>query len=216
MVHLKKFIPFLMLVVVSCASLPPPRNPQFTEANLPVAYRIEGIEPLKQLYNACVPTCAAMIFAYYGKPVDRDVIADWVQRAYGTSTRDIEDFALWQGFNIYSFTDPGLEKKKVKYFLTQNYPVLVGGKLGFSRLGHMIVLIGYDDAKTGDQKGKQYQGVFFVNDPAPGREVMIPYGSFKEFHSGRDNICMVIYPKGGEKSWGRPLGGGSSRPGLRN
>jgi hypothetical protein len=28
MVHLKKFIPFLMLMVVSCASLPPPRNPQ--------------------------------------------------------------------------------------------------------------------------------------------------------------------------------------------
>jgi uncharacterized protein YvpB len=206
--HLKKFIPFLILLVVSCASLPPTGNPQFTEDNLPVEYHIEGVEPLQQLYNACVPTCAAMIFAYHGKSVDKEVIADWVQKAYGTTTSDIEDFARWQGFNIYTFTNSGLEKKKIKYFLTQNYPVLVAGKFGYSMTGHMIVLVGYDNTMTIDQKGKPYQGVFFAIDPGPGQEIKIPYDIFKEFHSGRDNLCMVIYPKGRKVVKG---GGGTHR-----
>jgi hypothetical protein len=52
--------------------------------------------------------------------------------------------------------------------------------------------------------------------PGPGIEVAIPYESFKEFHSGRDNICIVIYPKGREKTWGKSLGGRSSGSALRN
>jgi uncharacterized protein YvpB len=195
MVRMKRFAPFLVLVTLSCASLPPVKNPQFTEANLPAAHRIEGVTPLKQSHNACVPTSAAMVFSYHGKPVDKDVIADWVQKAYGTSTNAIENFAHWQGFNIYSFTDHGSDKKKIKYFLSQDYPVLALGKYGFSATGHMIVLIGYDNAKTGTRQGKPYKGVFIANDPAPGREVMISYDSFKEFHSGRDNYCSVLYLK---------------------
>jgi len=195
MVYLKKFIPFLVLVTLSCESLPPIKNPQFTEASLPPAHRIQGIKPLKQLYNACVPTSAAMVFAYYGKPVDKEVIADWVQKAHGTSTADIEQFARWHGFIIYNFIDYKSDKKKIKYFLSQDYPLLANGKYGFNPIGHMIVLTGYDDTKTGTWQGKPYKGAFIANDPAPGREVIMPYESFKEFHSGRGNSCILIYPK---------------------
>ena len=192
---MKRFAPFLVLVTLSCTSLPPVKNPQFTEANLPAAHRIKGVTPLKQLHNACVPTSAAMVFSYHGKPVDKEVIADWVQKAYGTTANDIEKFARWQGFKIYSFTDYGLDKKKIKYFLSQDYPVLVSGKFGFGATGHTIVLIGYDNAKTGTRQGTPYKGVFIANDPAPGREIMISYDSFKEFHSGRGNNCIVFYLK---------------------
>ncbi len=185
----KLFLIMLFLVLIlGCTTLPPIKNPQITEANLPLQCNIEGIKIIKQDYQGCVPTCLEMVFNFFGKTLDKEVIAKWIQKARGTSDTDLEQFVRIQGFNIYSFYDGYSSKKKIKYFLSQGYPVLVGGRVGHESKLHMIILIGYD----------QVRGEFWAIDPGYGRIVKIPYKKFNEFHSTDSAhykyYGLVIYP----------------------
>ena len=119
----------------------------------------------------------------------------WIQRAYGTNPEDLVQLVTSHGFNAYRFSDWQSSKKRIKYFLCQGYPVLVGGKFGFRTEGHMIVLVGYDDRKKVVREGKEFEGVFFACNPSPGKMVEIRYEVFLEFHKGRDSYGIVIYPK---------------------
>ncbi len=183
----KLFLIMLFLVLtLGCTSLPPIKNPQITQENLPSQCRIDGIKPIKQDHNGCVPACVEMVFNFFGKTPDWT--KGWLVGARGTTDTDLERFARTQGFNIYSFYDGYPNKKKIKYFLSQGYPVLVGGQVGHESKLHMIILIGYD----------QVRGEFWAIDPGYGRIVKIPYKKFNEFHSTDSAhykyYGLVIYP----------------------
>ncbi len=185
----------VLSLTLACTTLPPIKNPQFTESNLPSQWSVGGVQPVKQNYNGCVPACAEMVLKFYGKDVGKRAIADWIQRAYGTNPEDLIQFVGIHGFNAYRFSDWRQSKSRIKYYLSQGYPVLAGGKLGLQSGGHMIVLIGYDDRKKIVREGKEFEGVFYACDPSPGKIVEIRYEQFLEFHRGRDSYCIVIYPR---------------------
>lgn len=199
-------IALILLWMLGCARLPPVKNPQFSESNLPPQYRVEGISPVKQGYMGCVPACLEMVFNFYGKQLDKETIARWIQRARGTADTDLEHFIKWQGFNDHVFYDGGSGKRKIKYLLSQNYPVLVGGQVRHESELHMIVLIGYDDSKAVTPGKAWYSlpdeqavGVFIACDPGPGKVIEISYKRFREFHSTTLDryryYGLVIYPK---------------------
>ena len=190
----------VLSLILGCATLPPVKNPQNTELNLPSQHRIEGIKPIKQDYLGCVPACVEMVLNFYGRELNKDAIAKWIQGARGTTSGELEQFVNWNGFNAYRFADWRSSKSKIKYFLSQDYPVLVGGNLGFVEFGHMIVLIGYDDSMMMVWEGKQSKGVFFACEPTSGKIIGIRYDTFAEFHRGQlgpiQYYGLVVYPKG--------------------
>ncbi len=194
----KIFLIILLLALIfGCTTLPPIKNPQNTELNLPSQCRIDGIKPIKQDDNGCVPACLKMVFKFYGKELDKNIIADWIQRGYGTTPQDLEQFVRWNGFNVFSFSDWRPDKRKIKYFISQGYPVLVGGQVRLEDENHLIILIEYDDLKIVKIGGIEFKGYFLVCDPGIGNNIIFPYKLFNEFHSSKFNpyYGVVIYPK---------------------
>jgi hypothetical protein len=152
MIDMKRWVFILsvfMFWVFACQSIspmPPIRDPQITEESLPSKCYIQGINPVRGSYEAsCVPACFEMIFRFYGKELKKEEIADWIQRWKGSRKEDFERFLVMKGFEVYTFYDWHSDKRKIKYFLSQGYPVLVAGQLGNITQLHMIILVGYDD-----------------------------------------------------------------------
>lgn len=186
---MKKIILLIFsLLLVGCATLPPVKNPQFTESNLPKKYRIDYVPYIRQGHNQCFPTCLAMIFKFYGKEISLKEIDDWTRGARGTPTKEAERFCQMKRFNTYVFYD--WKGDRIKYFLAQRYPLIAeiqSGAFGISF--HVIVLTGYDDEKQ----------VFYINDPAR-KDKEISYKKFKEVRSldqpgGQDKYyTLLIWP----------------------
>lgn len=189
----------LIFVLVGCATLPPIKNPQITELNLPSQCRIDGIKPIKQDHNGCVPACLEMVFKFYGRELHKDVIANWIQKGKGTTPQDLEQFVKWNGFNIFSFSDWRSDKRKIKYFLSQGYPVLVGGQVRREDENHLTVLVEYDDLKTIKIGEIEFKGFFGACDPSVGAYMAFPYKLFNKFHSAQlaqiSFYGLIIYPK---------------------
>jgi len=187
--------PILILIILTgCSISPPAKNPHLSPENLPTSYRIEGIDPVEQGYNACVPTAAEMVFRFYGKNLGKEAIGNWIQGPRGCRLEDLEQFAKSQGFNVHVFYDWYPDKDKIKFYLAEGYPVIVTGQFGFAAEGHMVVVTGYDDLEP-VETGSKSKGVFYVADPAFGKIVKLPYQTFTGFHSARGNYGLVIYPK---------------------
>lgn len=174
------------LLVASCTPLPPVKDPQYTESNIPKAQNISYVPYFRQGYNQCFPACLYMIFKFYGKEIAFQEIDDWIRKAKGTLSSAAEEFCTIKKFNTYVFYD--WKGDKIKYFLAQGYPLIAGvEKKGFGLGLHVVVLTGYDDEKQ----------VFYTNDPAINNKE-ISYKKFKEERSMVDgNIryyTLLIWP----------------------
>jgi tetratricopeptide (TPR) repeat protein len=88
-----------------------------------------------------------------------------------------------QGFNIDAFIDGNEDKRIIKYFLAQKLPVLV--PIGNVRMGHMVVLVGYDDSKR----------IFSMADPGWRELQEWRYFDFNEWHRYPGNLGFLVYPK---------------------
>ena len=208
----------LVSLTLGCTTVSPPiKYPEITETKLPPEAFIYGIKPIKASDEAsCVPTSLEMVFKYYGKELIKEEISNWIQRAYGSSKEDLERFLLIHEFEVYTFYDWSSDKRKIKYFLSQGYPVLICGQLGrgWGSL-HMTLVIGYDDnleAPESKMNPQIVKGFFYVNEPALGVKATISYKNFKEFQKtdtdSLRNYCLVTYPKSYMKV--RPAGGSKS------
>jgi len=200
--------------------MPPIRDPQITMENLPSKAYIQGITPVKAIAEAsCVPASLEMIMRFYGKNLSKDEISDWVQRARGSSKEDMERFLLMKGFEIYPFYDWQSDKRRIKYFLSQGYPVLAGGQVTNIHTLHVIVLAGYDDnveSSEGDVNSIIRKGFFYVYDSASGNYSTLSYLRFNEFQRAEveecRNYCLVTWPKNYiQKSGGASGSKGSKR-----
>jgi ABC-type bacteriocin/lantibiotic exporter with double-glycine peptidase domain len=136
-----------------------------------------------QSFTDCVPVCIESIFKLYGKNVPRKEIDERVHRSWGSKARDWIEYVKEQGFNIYFFYDRTQDKRAVKFFLAQRFPVLVAGG-GSSWQGHMMILIGYDDGKK----------IFYVADPEWRAIRQYRYLDFNEWHRRQDGYGFVVYP----------------------
>lgn len=133
------------------------------EKNLQVPY-------LKQEKNLCVPTCAAMVLAYYSKSIPAREIKVW-SRGEEYSPKDLfNDFTqtffdqlisglkkhdiIWQK-KIFSNDEGGflLGVKELKNQIDQGRPVIIDTSL--SKNGHTLIISGY----------KQNATVFVATDP---------------------------------------------------
>jgi len=180
-----KYLIILFLFLLACASVPlqtpNPTNPKLT---LPEKTFIEGIKiDYGQAFNDCVPVSLEAVFKFYGVTVDRKEIANQIQLFSGTKLTTMVTYVKNQGFNIDTFNDKNEDKRLIKYFLFQKSPVLVPiGKVG---IGHMVVLVGYDDSKR----------IFFVADPGWRKLREWRYFDFNEWHRYPGNLGLLVYPK---------------------
>jgi len=159
-------------------------DPTKTGASLPERFLIEGIKnPQTQGPSDCVPVSLEMAFRFYGAEADRKEVADRVQFTKGTRISDMIPYVKKQGFNINSFVDKSKDKGRIKYHLTQKFPVLVtGGNLWGS---HMMVLVGYDDSKK----------IFHIADPGWRAVREWRYIDFEVWHDHYGSWSYLVYPK---------------------
>lgn len=215
---MKRAILFTIVLCLAsaCATVPvpPARNAELTESNLPSKTNIEGIRPRKCTITAAqkliVPTfvwdgtldCYNMVFEFYGKPTYEASSKDIARRFFLTGWKDPESFADRENeFNVYGFKDENPSKPKIKYFLSQGHPVIAylgyerggsDGKANEYYLRRQVVLTGYDDT----------EGIFICWSPSLGKVERLPYKAFNELHSAwasgllRRNYGQVLYPKG--------------------
>lgn len=176
---------FCVILVGGCASVPmqtpSPKNPSLI---LPETIMIEGIEIKRgQAFSDCVIVALERVMRFYGKEIDRKVI-DEIRGGQGTNTTAMFAFARKQGFNTYGFIDNTPDKKNIKFYLAKEIPVFVAGGAIPSRLGHMVVLVGYSD------KNK----MFYLADPDRRGIQKWRYLDFTEWHNKRAQWCGIIYP----------------------
>jgi hypothetical protein len=133
---------FSPMLFIGCATAPM-RTPNVKNpsAMLPEQVLIEGIKIERgQAFRDCVPVALEAIFKFYGKNIDRKEIDQEIHKSWGTKTKDWIDYVKKQGFDVYSFYDRTQNKKDLKFFLAQRFPVLVIGG-GLSWQSHIVILI---------------------------------------------------------------------------
>ena len=210
---------FCLLACQSISPMPPIRDPQIRMENLPPKAYIQGIIPVKAIAEAsCGPASLEMIFRFYGKELSKEEISDWVQRARGSSKEDIERFLLTKGFEIYPFYDWQSGKGRIKYFLSQGYPVFASGQVTNIHTLHLIVLVGYDDNVESSERDVNSiirRGFFYVYDSASGTHTTLSYLRFNEFQRAEveeyRNYCLVTWPKNYIEKSGRASSSNSSK-----
>jgi hypothetical protein len=203
---------FLIVVILGlafgCATGPPVKNPQFKESSLPMQSGIDGIEPIKNETNGW-EACINMILNFYGRSApdgDAKIKAMggaallFVTQPLPTSiimgVDYYKDKMKMHGFKYHQFYNQSPNGTKIKYFLAQGHPVIVGRRVvtttGFQ--GSSILLTGYDDSRD----------IFSVCDPALGEAVEMSYKEFMECvpmirpwadESKTMRLGTIIYPK---------------------
>ena len=177
---------FCVMSIFGCATAPM-RTPNVKDLSLmlPEQIMIEGIKMERgQSFRDCVPVALEAIFKLYGKNIDRKEIDERIHKSWGTKTRDWTEYVKEQGFDIYSFYDRTRDKRGIKFFLAQHFPVLVIGGGGSGQLSHIVILLGYDDGKK----------IFYISDPEWRAIQERRYLDFKEWHKRQESYGYVIYP----------------------
>lgn len=189
-----------LCILFGCSTGPPVKNPQFKEASLPSAYRIEGVAPIRaDAPSGQYATCVDMVLNFYGRKEP-----DTTAKAKGLGAATIifvtapigynlsaapdayKETLKMHGFKTYTLYDLTQNAMRIKYFLAQNYPIIM-------MYGPTILLTGYDDSR----------GIFFLCNPKWGEAMEITYEEFlKSFpmvkawadESKTMRVGTIIYP----------------------
>ncbi|HSB34234.1 MAG TPA: C39 family peptidase [Nitrospirota bacterium] len=150
---------------------------------------IEGVPFYRQTESACGPAALAGVFAFWGKPLAVDKIAEktYLPELRGTLPMDMESFARDAGYNTMS-TNGTLTM--LKEHIRRGTPVICLLDLGFGpyRQPHYVTAIGFEDAHA----------VIIVHDGLkPDR--LIGYESFDRDWSRAGRWMLVIEPEKTEK-----------------
>jgi len=177
-------------LLIACAPIPM-RTPNIKNPSemLPEKVWLEGIKIEKgQAFADCVPVAIEAIFKFYGKNIPRKEIDDAIRKTHGTRMNDAIPYIKEQGFHVYNFYDRTENKKGLKFYLAQGFPIIVSGGAISSRLGHAVVLIGYDDKRK----------IFYVVDPERRAIIEKRYFDFGEWHNIRGGYGTIIAPQSKE------------------
>ncbi len=145
--------------------------------NLSVPHITQGIDAL------CLPTCVAMVLAYWESPVTVGRIAQLFDSTpYGTPTSRCQRLTNWGWRVIHQPTT----LQTIQYHLAQNTPVIVSLRTGFidywkQDMAHVVVVVGMDNE------------ALYLNDPsfdiAPQRSSI---DGFLAAWIEQDEIAIVI------------------------
>jgi len=176
----------LSVMLVSGCTAAPMRTPNVNDPSvvLPEQVMIENVRiEHGQSFTDCVPVVLEAIFKSYGKNIDRKEIDEEVHKSWGSKTVDWVNYVKQQGFNVYSFYDRTGDKRGIKFFLAQHFPVLTIGSARVGWQSHMVVLVGYDDKKK----------MFYVADPEWRAIQQKRYLDFDDWHRQQGSYGFVIY-----------------------
>lgn len=178
----------MWMVLAGCATpIGQIKNPIHTDQFLPEKHYIQGIKPQLQWTAECAPMSIKMVLDYYGFNISLEEISSGVkQTRMSTRTSDIGPFLNRIGFQMNLHQDTDFKKPWMKYYISNNQPVLVsGGHFGrMGQVGHMVVAVGYDDIKR----------YFYLIDPNQKAVVTYTYHQFHDWHThrGYSNVMAIL------------------------
>jgi ABC-type bacteriocin/lantibiotic exporter with double-glycine peptidase domain len=108
--------------------------------------QIDGVPFVKQEREKCGPASLASVLAYYGVPIQPDVISEstYNRKLKGSLITDLENYARRTGF----ITESGRgDMETLKKFIDNKKPVITLVDLGLWVLArpHYLVLFGYNE-----------------------------------------------------------------------
>ena len=180
----------LMVMVLSGCVTPigPIQNPIQTDQLLPEKHYIQGIKPQLQWTAECAPVAIKMVLDYYGVNLSiKEISSSVKQTMIGTRMDEIEPFLTRIGLQIKHHQDTDFKKPWIKYYISNNQPVLISGGhyLGMGGVGHMVVAIGYDDTKK----------YFYIVDPGQKSVLTYTYHQIQEWHTERGHSSVIAILK---------------------
>jgi ABC-type bacteriocin/lantibiotic exporter with double-glycine peptidase domain len=166
---------------VGCATGPP-----FTE-NSSSRHYINGVKAISgDRFGTCFPSTLAMVLNFYGDAVNKDEIAEQIQKTLGGSTlRDATQFLEKREYKYTFFEYQGSDDPTLKNYISMNYPIIMPGQYANIPGLHVVVVRGFDDGKK----------IFFVNDPNKYGVLKISYSEFDWFCEGAGSWGLAIFPK---------------------
>jgi hypothetical protein len=114
-------------------------------AEIPSAYRIEGVPRIKQLTNYCGPACIASVMQFHGSKIGQEQIGKAIYSpADGATTGgDMLFYSRQAGYAAYTWNS---SVEDVKKKIAAGFPVIVLEYNSASDTsGHYRVLVGYSD-----------------------------------------------------------------------
>jgi len=111
----------------------------------------------------------------------------WATARQGPTPRispAVRSFLKEMGYKFKEVIDMDPQKQRIKKHIANGYPVLITGTGSRASLGHMVVLVGFDDSRQ----------VFYVCDPAGHGIDKVCYDELHYFHEP-DCYSLVIFPK---------------------
>jgi hypothetical protein len=147
---------------------------------------IEGIKcVMADTFGTCVPASLATVLHLYQYSIHKDEIAKKIQHDMeATSIPAVRSFLKEMGYKFKEVIDMDPQKQRIKKHIANGYPVLITGTGSRASLGHMVVLVGFDDSRQ----------VFYVCDPAGHGIDKVRYDELHYFHEP-DCYSLVIFPK---------------------
>ena len=155
-----------------------------SHAGSPKAFKIEGVQRIKQITNYCGPAALASVMRYLGRDVDQEAVGKEVyDKASGaTSGSDLLLFARDSGFAAYSWNS-GIDDAKKK--IAAGLPVLVLQENSLTdSSGHYRVLTGYDDASS----------KFYAMDPYYDDITELSYSKCERLWNSTGHWALLVVP----------------------
>lgn len=178
--HQRRLSTTLTLLVLSLLALS-----SAVQARIPSAYKIAGVERIKQNTNYCGPATVTSILRFLGKDITQEDVGKVVYDASQGATNggDMVLFCRDEGFASYSWNS-SISDAKAK--IASGLPVLVLQQNSLADLsGHYRVLTGYDDATR----------KFTVTDPYYDTITEMSYADCERLWKRMGYWAMVVVPK---------------------
>lgn len=144
--------------------------------------RLENFPRVLQKRSYCAPNTLANVLRYIGQPATQEDVAARILRQGSTRWPDLMDFVSEQKGIAYRLVKGSLDL--IREMVDKGVPVVTTEYQGLS--GHMLAVIGYDDAGE----------LIIAQDPNYIEPVEISYAAFRKSWLHDDALCLLMVPQG--------------------
>ncbi len=143
--------------------------------------RLENFPRVLQKRSFCAPNTLANVLRYMGRPTQQEDIAARVMRSGSSHWPELCDFAAIQKGVISRLALGSLDL--IREMIDKGVPVITSEYHGLS--GHMLAVIGYDDAAE----------VVIAQDPNFVEPVELSFSEFVKSWQHDDQLCLLLVPE---------------------
>ncbi|KAA0217590.1 hypothetical protein EDM80_03325 [bacterium] len=144
--------------------------------------RLENFPRVLQKRSYCAPNTLANVLRYIGQPATQEDVAARILRSGSTRWPDLMDFVSEQKGIAWRLVKGSIDL--IREMIDKGVPVVTTEYHGLS--GHMLAVIGYDDAGE----------LIIAQDPNYIEPVEISYTAFRKSWLHDDALCLLIVPQG--------------------